>query len=808
LARRAAAQTEQGAAGSASEPRGRASRLVKPLRRGAARARALLARLLRSTRARAETHGRLQAFHDTLERIEKAVQTGGLDAGVARDARAGPPGDPTFGHLRARLEALLAVLLEIGDDRLAGQAASGLEAELVRALSRAEEIFARPEALFGLLDLRKPGLEDVRSAFESGDLSRAGRALLERLRLKSIPEGLSRWLLRGGGRVLDEARLVSRGFFRLPDRGARGVRAGPGEGPLAWVFLGKPIRWESLADFAPHEHAELALLARASASADDEALLSEVLSRLVDWAARVPPDGPAWDSPCLAERLLNWAACFIALRRSAVFTQEVAGLFLRLVYESASLLARARLGIASPADGPPESAQDSSARRALSRAPAEKSEGPPGRTPFGPGHRPTNAACALARAGAALAVSAALFDELEAAATWASEGRRLLAEAAATGVLPDGGPKGGALEPHESLVDALVTGALAQLAAQVPPRAGFSEGAAAPESVPAGAGETLDVLRPAADALEFLRSLLLPDGTLCGLRRGTDPSEGSERRSRLELAAELVGLARRAGAAGAGFRAFSESGCYLMKSSEQDCLLVRTKGSHEIVAACGGTETPAVRLRVTLAGGDAEGDLPKSELSRVGPPCDYVRRVSGLPGGGLHRREVVHVERRYWVLAERLRREGGGTWTLELEPEPEAFSVSADGRRFAAGTLFAALPCPTDCGFRAEEPGRARVELAGADVQVVMVLYPLRGEDASSIAVEPVLLPSGRAVGARVRRGGFEDIVAFPGGEEARLEGRVSRAQVVVLSRPAPDAGRADSPWRTLLEIGDGAGEV
>jgi len=850
--------------------------LVRPIREGASRAARLLQNFLRSRRGRRHASdilgadvlpGRLEAFQAAIESLEKHAAA--FDLPVA------------FGAIRGQLEALLSVLLE-EDDCLVSEAAGPLEDGLAATLPRVEAVFALPESFFPKLDLAGAELAAVRAAFEARDFDQARVALLARLVEKAVPEALASWLLGSSRRFADAAGLVRRGFYHLAETG--------------WTYLEPPIRWRDLAAGDPHEHAETAILAQAYAESGDESFARDAVAHVLDWAVSVaPPPGPdgpghaaemgvavggpgedvarsamqgarlpaaaqagatggrgeatceampdggqAWGVSRTAERLLNFGASFIALRGSKAFTPEVARAFMWLVYESAEVLC-GRLRASGPS-----AADDLRARLAASRA------------------------------GAALAVTGSLFGEFAAARRWSDEGLRLLAgpapsdsDAARPGdVLADGGDRSRSFEVHERVFEARLVGALA-----------------------AGEGATGEALKTAARSmLRFEAAVLMPDGRLPG--ELPDGGAGEERLDRLARAAALLGVGS-AGAAGPGarrsaalrgavnggraeFHALAESGCFVMRTGRgrtADYMLLRTAppetcevpsawqagGAAGLHVACGGEEVlsapfspgnirpasppaagradaKAAAPRLLLPGKPSGGELRPSRW-REGPPCDYVLAERVFPGGAVHRRETIFVERRYWVIADRLcipagagaSAEDEGPWVLELALPAGVLQESADGRRIVtgpgAGGLLVVLAGPTSCGFRVDSPPSelvapapqgaraggptlASAEARGRDVTFVTLLYPLHGTDPDAVTVEPVTGgPSAgqagaqateRTVGLLLGRPGAEDLVGFPQGEEGRFGDLPPGAGAAALTRTT-SAASAGGGWRTLF---------
>jgi len=706
-------------------------KIARPLREAAARARRLLERLagLRGAAGRKLREiYRHEPRAGDLESFQAVVEA------LEKHATAfDMPVD--FSPLRRRLEALLSVLLEVDDDQLAAAAARPLAGELAAALHRTETLFLLPDALYQTLDPGMQYLAAVREAVsaEAHDLARD--ALLEHLRSKEPPEALVTWLLECPERCLAEAELIAHGFSR--DLASQTTRD---QGRI-WRFVESPFRWEDVRFAPPHGHSETAVLARAYAASGNEALAAEAVARLLGWAvAAAPPPAVsgsgnqateiAWEPELAAERLMNLGVCVLALRASHLFTPETARVALLLALEGAEYLVR----------------------RVEARPEGEEG---------------------LARIGAALAVAGEVFREFSASGGWRETGRRLLDEAATGRVLPDRGDASLCPDVHEHALDSFVAGAL-------------STGPASPAT---GA---------AVKMLAFERAILMPGGELPG---GHDPKAAAQRLARLDLAASLLGLAEER-PAGPEFHAFGESGFYVMRTGREvgaDCLLLRACGHWGLRVACSGREVlggPA-----SPVGGAAEG--PTDVFHSAGPPCDYVRVVSG-PGGGAgqelgaatHRREVLFFERRWWALADRVRSEEEAEWSLEFALDPPPEDSSPDGRRFVSGGLLVVLAGPTDTGFRFESDERghavARAASSGRDVSFVTLLYPLRGEDADSISVEPVAAGSGRVAGLVVRREGTEGLAAFPHGEDVELAAVPGDREAVALSR-------SGGAWRTVF---------
>jgi hypothetical protein len=738
-------------------------KIARPLREAAARARRLLERLaglrgaagrkLREIYRHESRAGDLEALQAIVEALERHAAA--FDMPV------------DFSPLRQRLEALLSVLLEVGDDQLAAAAARPLAEEVAGVLHRAEALFLLPAALYRALDPVAEGLAAVREAVAAESFDLARDALLEHLRAKEPPAALASWFLECPERCLAEAELITHGFCR--DRGLRRAR----DRARVWRLVGAPFRWEDVHFALPHGHAETATLAKAYVASGNEVFAAEAVGRLLGWAAAVAPPSAApagaegaWEPERAAARLVNWSVCFLALRGSHAFTPETARVALLLAHESAEYLRRCAGQLASGSAG--------------ARLKAGEGE---------------------ARAGAALAVAGELFAEFSAAAEWRETGRRLLDEAAAGRVLPDGGDASLSLDVHERTLDSFVAGAL-------------SGGGASPARAAAGR------------MLAFERALLMPGGELPG---GHDPQAAAERLARLDLAASLLGIAEER-TAGPEFHAFEQSGFYVMRTGRDpgaDCLLLRPAGAWGLRVACSGREVlagpaspvparpeeepqpcPAPDASAAGAGRarrprqEAEG--PRSVVYRAGPPCDYVRVLSGLGAsrgapGATHRREVLFFERRWWALADRVRSEEEAAWAMELALEAPPEDASPDGRRFISNGLFVALAGPTDSGFRFESDERghtvARAVSAGRDVSFVTLLYPLRGEDADSISVEPVAAAGGRIAGFTVRREGAEGLVAFPHGEGTELESVPAAEEAVALSR-------SGGTWRTVFTAG------
>jgi hypothetical protein len=699
-------------------------------------------RLLRSRRGRLRTtgampavpkSGRLEAFQRSIEDLDHCAAA--FDVPV------------DFTHLSRKLEALLAVLLEVEDDRLVGRAAGHLQQDLEALLPRAEAMFIIPESLFGKLDLSLPRLTHVRAACESGDHDRARTALLDHLAAEPVPEGLERWLRRRSSRVLDEAGLVGRGFLRIGTEG--------------WTFFDHPVHWEETHAPESHAHAETAVLARAYVETGDESYAKEAVAHLLEWAVRTRlpelPEGEEsgpWGTACAAGRVLNWAAVLVALRSSKAFSPEVARAFLVLVHESAEIVC---------------------GRAAAAGLPAED----------------------MALVGTSLLVAGTLFDEFKDAPSWREHGRRSLARAAGEGVLPDGGwaspgplragPTSLAFDAHERMLDCFVAAALA-------------------------APEDDDLARTARAMFDVASASAFPQGAFPG-EPHLDAACARDRVSRQVRAAELLGVAPRP--QGPTFRAFRDSGVFAMRTGPEedaDSLVFRTSGVLGIhVAAAGREVLCAPGLLHQAGGGGAEAAAtggphagPRSVASVAGPPCDYVRAVFGLPGGGIETREVLYVDRRFWVLAARIRSETEAERAFEVDLFPPECSASPDGRRVVVGTgacsALVALAAPTDCGFRLEETPSGHAARAGArgeDVQFIALVYPLHGEDADAIEVEPLTGPE-RTAGLLLGSPAGRHAVGFPHGEEGVFggEGPLGKlspgVQVAALAR-------SDGPWRTIF---------
>ena len=759
-----------------AKPRGLpGGRLVRPLRAGGARARELveklMKRLLSSRRGRLRTTGAMPTVPKSgrLEAFQRAIED--LDD---RAASFDLPVD--FTHFRRKLEALLAVLLEVEDDRLVSRAAGPLQQELEALLPRAEAIFIIPETLFGKLDLSLPGLTHVRAACESGDHNRARAALLEHLAGKPVPEGLERWLRRRSSRVLDEAGLVGRGFLRIGTEG--------------WTFFDHPVHWEEVHAPEVHAHAETAVLARAYVETGDESYAKEAVAHLLEWAVRTSlPERPEceesgpWGTACAAGRALNWAAVFVALRSSKAFSPEVARAFLVLVHESAEI-------VCGRWSARPVVRPDGGRSSGAAGLPAED----------------------MTLVGTSLLVAGTLFDEFKDAPSWKEHGRRLLAGAAGEGVLPDGGwaalgsPRGGptslAFVAHERMLDCFVAAALA-------------------------APEDDDLARTARAMFEVASATVFPQGAFPG-EPHLEAAGARDRVSRLARAGGLLGAEART--PGPTFRVFEDSGVFVMRTGpdeDADSLVFRTSGPLGVHVAVGGREvlrapgpllhagagTSGQRRGPDLRAGEAEASAagtqragPRSVASLVGPPCDYVRATFGLPGGGVETREVLYVDRRYWVLAVRVRSETGAERTFEVDFFPPECLASPDGRRVVVGTggrsTLVALAAPTDSGFRLEETpsGRtARAAARGEDVQFIALVYPRHGEEAHAIEVEPVTGP-GRAAGLLLGTPDGKHAVGFPHGEEKAFasEGPLGELSPGV---QAAALARSDGPWRTLFTI-------
>ncbi|MHC4250850.1 MAG: heparinase II/III family protein [Planctomycetota bacterium] len=797
-------------------------KIARPLREAAARARRLLKRLaglrgaagrkLREIYRHESRAGDLEALQAIVEALEGHAAT--FDMSV------------DFSPLRRRLEALLSVLLEVSDDQLAAAAARPLAEEVAGVLHRAEALFLLPAALYRALDPVAEDLAAVRDAVAAESFDLARDALLEHLRVKEPPGALASWLLECPERCLAEAELITHGFCR--DRGHRGAR----DRGRVWRFVGTPFRWEDLKFALPHGHVETAALAKAYAASGNESFAAEAVNRLLGWAAAVAPPPAAvggvrrpvgdpsgegaWEPERAAARLMNWSVCLLALRASHTFTPETARVMLLLAHESAEHLRRCAGQLASLSAGAQAGGSAAARLKAGQLAPGsaaarlkagQLAPGSAGARLKAGQLAPGSAAARLkagegeARAGAALAVAGELFAEFSAASEWRETGRRLLDEAAAERVLPDGGDASLSLAVHERTLDSFVAGAL-------------SGGGASPA-------------RAAADRmLAFERAILMPGGELPG---GHDPQAAAQRLARLDLAASLLGIAEER-ASGPEFHAFEQSGYYVMRTGRDpgaDCLLLRPAGTWGLRVACSGREVlagpaspvpaasedePQLRPPPDASAAEAgrarrarqEAEGPKSVVYRAGPPCDYVRVLSGLGAscdtpGATHRREALFFERRWWALADRVRSEEETAWAIKLALEAPPEDATPDGRRFISHGLLVALAGPTDTGFRFESDERghtvARAESTGRDVSFVTLLYPLRGEDAASISIEPVAAGGGRIAGFTVRREGAEGLVAFPHGEGTELEAVPAAEEAVALSR-------SRGSWRTVFTAG------
>jgi hypothetical protein len=367
-------------------------RLLDGVRKGAARARELIARLIPSRRSVAST-GVLEALLKSLESIESHIATYDL------------PVDPS--ELRQKLEALLSILLEVKDDRVAGEAAGPLEGAILSGLPRLEALFLDPEDLYPHLDLSTNALSSVKAALDHRDYSRARTALAARLRTKTLPEPLAGWLTGAVATNEDDAILASRGFLRA-------------KGGLH-QFAGSPVDWERAPEFA-HRHDEVVALAAEYRRTGGETWSNATAGYVLTWAISVPPPSPrlvspAWKPSYVAKRLLNWATAYVLIRASRSMTPEFARVFMSLVRESSDYLG-----------------------------------GRAGRSKHDP---------ARSLSAAALAAVGTLFDELESSESFLAEASGLFAERAETAVFADGGHRSVSLDVHERTLDAFVTGVAA-----------------------------------------------------------------------------------------------------------------------------------------------------------------------------------------------------------------------------------------------------------------------------------------------------------------------------------------------------------
>jgi len=367
-------------------------RLLESVRKGAARARELISRLIPSRRRGANIGG-LEALQKSLESIESHIATYDL------------PVDPS--ELRMRLEALLSILLEVKDDRVAGEAAGPLEGAILAGLPRLESLFLDPEDLYPHLDVTSAALAGVKTALDHRDYSKARTALAARLRSKDLPEPLTTWLTETVTANVDDAILASRGFLRAKDGRHQ--------------FAGSPVDWERAPDFA-HRHDEIVALAAEYERTGSESWATRTAGYLLTWAIAVPPPSPrlvspAWKPSYVAKRLLNWATAFALIRASRAMSPELSRVFMSLVRESAEYVAR--------------------------RAGRSK-------------HDPARSLSA-----AALAVTGTLFEELEDAESLLAEASGLFAERAETAVFADGGHCSASMDVHERTLDAFVSGVAA-----------------------------------------------------------------------------------------------------------------------------------------------------------------------------------------------------------------------------------------------------------------------------------------------------------------------------------------------------------
>jgi len=644
-----------------------------------------------------------------------------------------------FSPLRRRLEALLSVLLEVDDDQLAAAAARPLAEELATALHRAEALFLLPEALYQALDPGMQGLAAVREAVSAEAYDLARDALLEHLRSKEPPEALVSWLLHCPERCRAEAELIAHGFSRDMKRGAARDRG------RVWRFVESPFRWEDVRFTPPHGHSETAVLAKAYAASGNEAFATEAVGRLLGWAvAAAPPPVVAGNARFSSGDLVAEGAWEPERTAERLSNLGVCVLALRASHLFTPETARIALLLA-------HEGADYLVRRVDARP-----EGEEGR----------------ASVGAALAVAGEVFREFSAAGEWRDTGRRLLDEAATGRVLPDGGDASRSPEAHEHALDSFVAGALS-------------------------VGDASPAREAAVKMLAFERAILMPGG---GLPGGHDPWASAQRLARLDLAGSLLGLAEeRSG--GPEFHAFRESGFYVMRTgrdTDADCLLMRPVGSRGLRVACSGREV--LGGAASPVGIDADG--PTNVVHSAGPPCDYVRIVSG-PGGpkggrqaATHRREILFFERRWWALADRVRSEKDAEWSLEFALDPPPEDSSPDGRRFVSGGLLVVLAGPTDTGFRFESDERghavARAAASGRDVSFVTLLYPLRGEEVDSVSIEPVATGAGRVAGLVVRREGSEGLAVFPHGESIEFDAAPPGQEAFALSR-------SGGAWRTVF---------
>jgi hypothetical protein len=173
-------------------------------------------------------------------------------------------------------------------------------------------------------------------------------------------------------------------------------------------------------------------------------------------------------------------------------------------------------------------------------------------------------------------------------------------------------------------------------------------------------------------------------------------------------------------------------------------------------------------------------------------------------GSYAHRREALFVDRRYYVLCDRVRGEGEADWTLGMDIEGKATSTP-DGRRLVVGGYLVVLAGPTDCALKlvkqddAAPVRSARMVAAtrGSDVRFLLLVYPLRGECADEVTVEP-LARGNTSIGFILRRPGGEDLVGFAHGDHEGLGGLPPCSEAAALSRPS---GATSAPWRRLFEL-------
>jgi heparan-sulfate lyase len=199
------------------------------------------------------------------------------------------------------------------------------------------------ESFFNLLDLERPGLEEVRERVLAGDYPGAEAALLQYMRTRELP-----YLPPGGASDYQAALNVVDHRFDLSGQEVHFPH------DIAWNERPDTMGLQPWAELHKHTHLKALAEAYADTALTDELWAREWVSECLDWTLDCYPADPRRDTPAqigllVGRRVTRWLSthqCFVASTPSAsVSPSDYVG-FLKSLYEQAdTLCARAEWGM-------------------------------------------------------------------------------------------------------------------------------------------------------------------------------------------------------------------------------------------------------------------------------------------------------------------------------------------------------------------------------------------------------------------------------------------------------------------------------